>query len=473
MGWKTTIATAVLVMVPIGAVRAQVPFGLVLADQSRAGFTLEGSGARPAGMGGAFTALADDASAASFNPAGLAQLLVPEVSVVWRWSGVDDAYRGFTSFDQVPPLPLTDSTLSSSGNGLNFASVTLPFRWGERRWAFQVSTQEVVDFTYRGSRSFLETDPAGSPLFRLDQKVDQGGDISVLTASVAVRLTERTLLGVSVNRWEGDWSFAARYAEAQLEEGGEEEYFQFSQDNDLKGWNADLGLLLVYPWFNVGIRYRLPFEATYRYREELETNLPSELQPVNGDTTLRWPGTLQVGVAFKPSDRLVLALDYGRTDWGRFRFHPPGTPGDVNFFDLREPGQSGARVAEDLRIGMEYLFFAGRTVIPVRAGVFREPWPVEDVVTGDRLVRSGLALGIGFKHGSVAVDLAWQRGEGNVEVVRFLEPAEIAAGRLEATSRGRLERTDDRFLLSVIVQFPRGSGPERAFHEIFVGPVEQ
>ena len=36
------------------------------------------------GLGGAFIAVADDATAVSFNPAGLAQLLKPEASFVGR-----------------------------------------------------------------------------------------------------------------------------------------------------------------------------------------------------------------------------------------------------------------------------------------------------------------------------------------------------------------------------------------------------
>ena len=41
-----------------------------------------GSGARALGMGGAFIAIADDATAASWNPGGLIQLETPEVSAV-------------------------------------------------------------------------------------------------------------------------------------------------------------------------------------------------------------------------------------------------------------------------------------------------------------------------------------------------------------------------------------------------------
>src|SRR3989339_1181283 len=45
-------------------------------------FLSAGAGARATAMGGAFTALSDDASALYWNPAGLAQLREPELLVV-------------------------------------------------------------------------------------------------------------------------------------------------------------------------------------------------------------------------------------------------------------------------------------------------------------------------------------------------------------------------------------------------------
>ena len=50
-------------------------------------FSFSNPGARSMGFGGAFAALADDATAAFANPAGLVQLVAPEVSIEGRyWS---------------------------------------------------------------------------------------------------------------------------------------------------------------------------------------------------------------------------------------------------------------------------------------------------------------------------------------------------------------------------------------------------
>ncbi|MCM2267546.1 MAG: PorV/PorQ family protein [Elusimicrobiales bacterium] len=85
--------------------------GLALAAPSRAG----GPGSagvqvlktdvspRAAGMAGAFAAVADDAYAANYNPAGLGQLYLPEASAMYL-SGFDDAKLQYLSFAM--PLPI-------------------------------------------------------------------------------------------------------------------------------------------------------------------------------------------------------------------------------------------------------------------------------------------------------------------------------------------------------------------------------
>ena len=55
-----------------------------------------GSGARAIGMGGAFIGVADDATAASWNPAGLIQLERPELSVVGAYTSRREEFSSDT-----------------------------------------------------------------------------------------------------------------------------------------------------------------------------------------------------------------------------------------------------------------------------------------------------------------------------------------------------------------------------------------
>jgi len=106
-----------------------------------------GSGARALGVAGAFTAVADDATAASWNPAGLMQLERPEFSLVYRlrhetnrhWSGDPDYRVGEDDF---------------YGNALNYMSAVMPFRLLDRNMVFSLNYQEVFDFSQRFHADF-------------------------------------------------------------------------------------------------------------------------------------------------------------------------------------------------------------------------------------------------------------------------------------------------------------------------------
>lgn len=72
-------------------------------DGGQPGSTLRlGQGARALAMGSAFTAVADDASAVYFNPAGLAQIQAPGVDFAWRVMPLLDRKQGY--FDAAFPL---------------------------------------------------------------------------------------------------------------------------------------------------------------------------------------------------------------------------------------------------------------------------------------------------------------------------------------------------------------------------------
>ena len=84
------------------------------------------------------TTLADDATAASWNPGGLTQLERPELSLVFRasresqnhYSGSDSFHVGSDRFDEM---------------NLNYLSVVYPLHL-QRNWVFSANYQEVYDF---------------------------------------------------------------------------------------------------------------------------------------------------------------------------------------------------------------------------------------------------------------------------------------------------------------------------------------
>ncbi|MFA7256944.1 MAG: outer membrane protein transport protein [Kiritimatiellales bacterium] len=109
-----------------------------------------GSGARALGQAGAFTAVADDATAASWNPAGLTQLEAPEVSVVYRFSAREDSHQSTTS-------DLEAGRDQYNNSELNYASAVYPFLLNGHNAVFSLNYQETYDFTYAFSAQFEGT----------------------------------------------------------------------------------------------------------------------------------------------------------------------------------------------------------------------------------------------------------------------------------------------------------------------------
>ena len=119
---------AVLFMPLVGRAQGLNPGQFyLLAEQSRTAFTVQGAGARAIGTGGAFIAVADDATAVSFNPAGLAQLLRPEVSLVGQANGRDLALTGFQGQAPNQGTSFTDTWSKNTHARPTFASFAVPW----------------------------------------------------------------------------------------------------------------------------------------------------------------------------------------------------------------------------------------------------------------------------------------------------------------------------------------------------------
>ena len=98
-----------------------------------------GSGARALGVAGAFTAVADDATAASWNPAGLIELERPEASFMLRETRVVQEHHIDSESFSVGEDKFDD-------RNLNYLSAVYPLRLADRNFVFSLNYQEAYDF---------------------------------------------------------------------------------------------------------------------------------------------------------------------------------------------------------------------------------------------------------------------------------------------------------------------------------------
>ena len=150
-----------------------------------------GSGARALGQAGAFTAVADDATAASWNPAGLIQLESPEASVVYRFSKTGN--RHYSNDDS---FRTEDDTFRN--DSLNYFSFAYPLSIKNHDVVVSFNYQEAYDFTQEfsahaqqaTSRNINQTQQTELQTIQHDRIVNSNLDLNV-TSYITTRTSDR------------------------------------------------------------------------------------------------------------------------------------------------------------------------------------------------------------------------------------------------------------------------------------------
>ena len=435
-----------------------------------------GSGARAAGMANAFVAVSDDGTAASWNPAGLAQLRKPELSAVYTISDRASRLDGLRSLDgrwAYSPRDVADTTAS-----MDFASLAVPFSVAGRPVTVQGGWRRLYQLsgTFEGSvfRRPLGASGGSAESFTFRQDRTRG-DVDLLSLAGAVRLTRRTLLGGSVDLWRGDWSDLRAVAGDREPGDGPEvsDFVALSTAHRVRGDNFSAGLLLAYPSWNAGLVYHSPFWASYRLQQEFRSSLgPTEALDSGPDARFRFPRSIALGVAWRPARRWTVALDATHDEWSDFLIDRiPGIEGPINFFDGEPPGFSSTRDTLSFNAGAEHLFQREGSVIPVRFGIAWEPQGPMDRILRDPVDYVMVAGGAGFNTNSFKFDAAVQYRWGRYQVTDTLEIPNIVAavGTGAPDAEGHNRGREWRVKVSVIYRITDTDKLGAILRKVFVG----
>lgn len=381
--------------------------------------SLVGSGARAMGMGGAFIAVADDATAASWNPAGLTQLERPELSLVYSWKRFRE---GFTSRGYLDP----DDPFTVHVDDLNYLSFVYPIRRtiAGRNIVLSLNLQRKYDFDrsldLRVRNIASDSGAAGSGRFlnffarTVDVDYEQKGHLSALSPAIGFELTDRLSVGAAVNIWDSSLVPGNEWESTSVQRFNTRGFLQFTTGpdrlpmvffptiiskvtrhekyEDVEGINYTFGLL----WkptqrLSLGAVYHTAYSTDVKYTRIQRSYSMGIDRFYESDLRIDWPGAVGVGVAYRfPNDKLTLSLDVTRRNWDRFvQIDPRGTRGLFPIFHGSrrispvtgmDKWSSPHDPTYTVRLGAEYVFVdpskARQNLLPsVRAGIFYDPEP--------------------------------------------------------------------------------------------------
>ncbi len=360
-----------------------------------------GSGARALGMGGAFIAVADDATAASWNPGGLVQLERPEFSAVYDFAWFNEDFSSGL-------YPGLGGDQEISLNGLNYLSAVYPLPWtlGGRNFVVSLNYQRKWDFDRKLKLRYSRHSAnvlGGIQNYFSNFDYEQEGQLAALSPAFGFEITDTLSAGVVLNIWNesilpgNEWTITSRERSSTLLNGilfpgnlvgyRQKEYY-----NNFKGVNLTLGMLYKPDdrW-SFGVVYHTRFTGDVDYKRTVGVRSGGVLGRIVTDDRekeITFPSAVGAGAAYRfPNDKLTVSLDVTRRSWNQFMIHDPG---NRRISQRKLSGVTGlpdddhdVDATWTVRAGAEYVFVDdGKPIqkyLPsVRFGVFYDPEPASN-----------------------------------------------------------------------------------------------
>lgn len=433
-------AVCMLIVLPLAAQNTDIE------SVSGLQFNFGNPGARSLGMGGAFLGLADDASAAEANPAGLTILRKPEITIEGRNY---QEQQVFTTSGTFPDLVRTGFSHYSQRVDATFASIVYP----TKHFTFGVyyheplrneGTGQVVPVTntFTGQvktdvpNFFLPVDgngnATGGPITSAQcDTLRQSNPFACLEYTVlpflsSVKIRERTF-GLAMAYKIGNFSIGATAREQRFSETaftfrvtptGDFSSISVQATSDITSNNSvakDESALTFaggFKWapndkFSVGGVYK---QGAKFAAPTFASNEATNFQFVKAaDTTFHMPDIYGAGVSFRPIPVLTINADAVRVKYSNLVDDFVSINASVRAIDKAYKASD----ALEMHLGGEY-FFSTKIPFALRAGYWRDP---EHSITYQGPLKNAdeVAAAVLFpqtkaqNHVSVGAGLAWPR----------------------------------------------------------------
>jgi len=386
-------------------------------------FSFSDPGARSMGFGGAFVALADDATAAFSNPAGLTQLLKPEISIEGRrWSYSSP----FTEHGRVENLPsgfgidttvgLRTATSEDDLTGLSFLSLVYP----KENWSLAFFRHEYANFEFLSETQGLFYGGSTCCQDRFwDQRSQTDMDILSYGLSAAYRISERFDLGLGVVYY--DASFVSDVEVFLWDEDTIPSVFapnSYLPDRMVFGEridfdDADWAFTAGFLWrlsesFSVGGVYRQAPEVdvgvTLTAGHAIDLGVPPDEVFRQESAKLELPSLYGLGFAYRaPNGRLTVTFQWDRVEYS-------------SIVDSLKIDDRTIDDVDELHLGVEYVFLDSTPIIALRFGTWLDPDHQMRATSDVVLARALLPRGEDEMHYSAGIGVAMQNFQVDVGV---------------------------------------------------------
>ncbi|MFN7975463.1 MAG: outer membrane protein transport protein [Acidobacteriota bacterium] len=346
------------------------------------GFQFNGPGARAVGMGTAFIALADDATASEWNPAGLNVIIKPEISLQIKSTSYDTPL--------LVPYSNTFGTNSEDVNSFTYASYAQSFG----RFAFSIYRQELTNFSARGAFQSSGQQVYGDDSLDFTSSINLDTKIVNYGASGSITFLDNKL----------SFGYSARYGRLSVDSTLRQDFFKAKggassarvndDDTDIS-FNTGL-LWKPNPKFSLGAVYKsgpvFEVEQVQEFGTFVKPNPPNVIRE---RVTIPIPDSYGIGAAFRPSDQLTFAFDAVRitySDLNEAIRDPDKIPAFLQG-DIQE-----AKDGNEYHAGMEYVILT-KAPVSLRLGLYSEPND-RSVITEQGKSDLHYTGGVGFVFGS-------------------------------------------------------------------------
>jgi long-subunit fatty acid transport protein len=348
-------------------------------------------GARALSMGGAYIAVATDATALVYNPAGLARVTRIEFS-----GGM--THQRYSSRTQLGAYPQFEG---NPQNNTRFSSANVVFPVPTYRGSLVLALGVNRVRSFDRTMQLYVDDPQES---RMGME-SESGSLYIWSFGGAIDVSPNVSVGGAINLWSGKGSYSWLFDRSP----GDMLKFDDTIKDDYSGFNAKFGFR-IQPNRHLVFGGTIDSPVTYTIEEDVNQvtveDGVSDTEFWSSEYKVSLPFSMGAGMALYV-DNLTLAGDINYTDWTQMEYKRLDELAEANR-KIKETYTDALR----FHLGAEYLFPQISTSL--RAGFYHDPLPYKSKWVEKN--RNFFTTGIGFLIDQVMIfDIALAHGSWEVK----------------------------------------------------------